>query len=168
LDIIIKLCSTFASFKNPELSEKWFRENVEMPQINAFVSLIKEALIRSYAGVEHMEKTERGPRGRRKSPSWPTFHRNGSFISMGNKEYLLNEMSIGQIIMYYNLGMETKYPTPDSTESKLSNMSYEQLKALRDEMREQGLSTVKEVEEKREQEAAELKQKLIEKYGDIE
>mgnify|MGYP007068768556 FL=1 len=82
--------------------------------------------------------------------------------------YLLNEMSIGQIIMYYNLGMETKYPTPDSTESKLSNMSYEQLKALRDEMREQGLSTVKEVEEKREQEAAELKQKLIEKYGDIE
>ena len=56
LDIIIKLCSTFASFKNPELSEKWFRENVEMPQINAFVSLIKEALIRSYAGVEQYGK----------------------------------------------------------------------------------------------------------------
>ena len=56
LDIIIKLCSIFASFKNPELSEKWFRENVEMPQINAFVSLIKEALIRSYAGVEQYGK----------------------------------------------------------------------------------------------------------------
>ena len=70
--------------------------------------------------------------------------------------------------MYYNLGMETKYPTPDSTESKLSNMSYEQLKALRDEMREEGLSTVSEPEQKKEQEAAENRQKLIEKYGDIE
>ena len=56
LDTIIKLCSTFASFKNPELSEKWIRENVEMPQRNAFVSLIKEALIRSYAGVEQYGK----------------------------------------------------------------------------------------------------------------
>ena len=68
------------------------------------------------------------------------------------KEYLLNEMSIGQIIMYYNLGMETKYPSEDSVDGKLKNMSYEQLKALRDEMREEGLSTVKEVEEKREKE----------------
>ena len=84
------------------------------------------------------------------------------------KEYLLNEMSIGQIIMYYNLGMETKYPSEDSANGKLKNMSYEQLKALRDEMREEGLSTVKEVEEKREKEAAELKQKMVEKYGDIE
>ena len=84
------------------------------------------------------------------------------------KEYLLNEMSIGQIIMYYNLGMETKYPSEDSTDSKLKNMSYEQLKALRDEMREEGLSTVSELEQKKEQEAAENRQKLIEKYGDIE
>jgi len=56
LDTIIKLCSTFASYKNPELNEKWFRDNVEMPQINAFVSLIKEALVRSYAGVEQYGK----------------------------------------------------------------------------------------------------------------
>jgi len=84
------------------------------------------------------------------------------------KEYLLNEMSIGQIIMYYNLGMETKYPSEDSANGKLKNMSYEQLKALRDEMREEGLSTVSELEQKKEQEAAENRQKLIEKYGDIE
>ena len=70
--------------------------------------------------------------------------------------------------MYYNLGMETKYPSEDSANGKLKNMSYEQLKALRDEMREEGLSTVSELEQKKEQEAAENRQKLIEKYGDIE
>ena len=51
------------------------------------------------------------------------------------KDYLLWNMSIGQIIMYYNMGMEAKYPDPDSDKNKLKNMSYDEVKAIRDEMR---------------------------------
>ena len=58
------------------------------------------------------------------------------------KDYLLWNMSIGQIIMYYNMGMEAKYPDPDSDKNKLKNMSYDEVKAIRDEMRNLGLSTV--------------------------
>ena len=77
------------------------------------------------------------------------------------KEYLLWHMSLGQIIMYFNLGAEAKNPTPDK--GKASNMSYNQLKAIRDGLRALGLSEHKAIEEKQ----AETKAELARKYGEI-
>jgi hypothetical protein len=56
------------------------------------------------------------------------------------KEYLLWEMTIGQIVMYHNLGIEMKYGAQgdtDTTTKKPSEMSYEELKAKRDQLRAQ-------------------------------
>jgi hypothetical protein len=48
------------------------------------------------------------------------------------KEYLLWEMSLGQIIMYHNLGIEQKYGKQNRKPKKASEMSHEELKALRE------------------------------------
>jgi hypothetical protein len=56
------------------------------------------------------------------------------------KEYLLWEMDIGQIVMYHNLGIELKYGKGDSDPSapkKPSEMSYDELKSVRDQLRAQ-------------------------------
>jgi hypothetical protein len=56
------------------------------------------------------------------------------------KEYLLWEMTIGQIVMYHNLGIEMKYgkqDDPDAPAKKPSEMSYDELKAVRDQLRAQ-------------------------------
>ena len=58
------------------------------------------------------------------------------------KEYLLRNMTIGQIIMYLNLGLEIKYPQPEKEGA--------QSKSVR---------TAKE--------ARELKQKLRDMYGEV-
>jgi len=68
------------------------------------------------------------------------------------KEYILKSMSIGQVILYLNVGIDTKYPKPK--EEGESNRSYEELKKARDEMIEAGLIDSKETLEK--------------KYGDID
>jgi hypothetical protein len=52
------------------------------------------------------------------------------------KEYLLWEMTIGQIIMYYNKGIEIKYGTEKTKSSGLVDMSEGQLRAWRDEMKQ--------------------------------
>ena len=54
------------------------------------------------------------------------------------KEYLLWEMSLPQIILYHNLGMELKYVKDDKPKS-LKEKSYDDLKKLKEEMVEQGL-----------------------------
>ena len=51
-DITVKLCSVFASYKNPDMDEAWFKDNCEASQINAFAMAIRESLTRSYKGVE--------------------------------------------------------------------------------------------------------------------
>ena len=54
------------------------------------------------------------------------------------KEYLLWEMTIGQIVMYHNLGIEMKHGKGDDTGTqtkKPSEMSYDELKAVRDQLR---------------------------------
>ena len=78
------------------------------------------------------------------------------------KEYLLWKMSLGQIIMYFNLGTEAKKPEPEN-KGKAADMSHSQLKAIRDELRQLGLSESKESKEKE----AEVKDELRKKYGDI-
>jgi hypothetical protein len=55
------------------------------------------------------------------------------------KEYLLWEMSFPQIIMYHKLGIEAKYPQAKKKKESLAEMSYDELKAKRQEMIEQGL-----------------------------
>jgi hypothetical protein len=56
------------------------------------------------------------------------------------KEYLLWKMSLGQIIMYYNLGFDQLNGGKEEKEKK----EYEELKKARDEMRAQGLIDKKE------------------------
>ncbi len=51
-DLTIKMCSTFASLKHPEMDENWFRENADARQLGVFASAIRTALEESYKGVE--------------------------------------------------------------------------------------------------------------------
>jgi hypothetical protein len=51
------------------------------------------------------------------------------------KEYLLWKMSIGQIVMYYNLGIESKYPHKTGGKRTARNMSHAELKDLKEQLR---------------------------------
>jgi hypothetical protein len=56
------------------------------------------------------------------------------------KEYLLWNMTLGQIVMYYNGGMEGKYGREEQQAPKitpLSKKSHAELKKVRDELRRQ-------------------------------
>lgn len=55
-ELTVKLCSVFASYKNPEMTPEWFLDNVSANQINEFAAAIKDALIVSYKGVEQYGK----------------------------------------------------------------------------------------------------------------
>jgi hypothetical protein len=63
----------------------------------------------------------------------------GIMYAWATKEYLLEQMSFGQIIMYLNYGAEIKYPkSKDNGKPKsLIGKSAEEIKARRDELREQ-------------------------------
>jgi hypothetical protein len=54
------------------------------------------------------------------------------------KEYLLWSMSLEQIILYYNLGIDIKYPKPDGGDNtpSLRDLSPDALTALRQEIRD--------------------------------
>jgi hypothetical protein len=52
------------------------------------------------------------------------------------KEYLLDHMSFGQIMLYLNEGMRFKYPPqPKSTDGSLVGASAEEIRRRRDELR---------------------------------
>lgn len=70
------------------------------------------------------------------------------------KEYLLYKMSLGQVIMYYNLGLEAKYGKSEEELEQEKNESYFKAKK---EMIENGLI---ESDEK-------VKEDLSKKFGDI-
>jgi hypothetical protein len=53
------------------------------------------------------------------------------------KEYLLWKMSLGQIIMYHNLGVEIKYGTGDKSKSSLANKSPKELRRIKDQLKKQ-------------------------------
>ena len=54
------------------------------------------------------------------------------------KEYLLEQMTFGQIIMYLNEGMRFKYPqSKQSTGNSLIGASGEEVRRQRDKLREQ-------------------------------
>ena len=56
-----------------------------------------------------------------------------------NKEYLLWEMSLGQIFMYLAIGFEQKYPKPQGEKPTLQGKSYDELMAIREDMKANGL-----------------------------
>jgi hypothetical protein len=51
------------------------------------------------------------------------------------KEYLLWEMSLAQIILYHNIGIELSYPKPEEDDEKpsIARMAADEVKKLRDE-----------------------------------
>jgi len=51
------------------------------------------------------------------------------------KEYLLWEMSLGQLVMYHNIGLEIKYPKPTGEKPSYADMSPTELKKARAEAR---------------------------------
>lgn len=55
------------------------------------------------------------------------------------KEYLLEHMSFGQIVMYLNEGIRFKYPKPQksSTGGSLVGASAEEIREARDRLRKQ-------------------------------
>jgi hypothetical protein len=70
------------------------------------------------------------------------------------KEYILYKMSVGQLIMYYNLGIETKFGKSEETLEQEKN---EKIEKARKEMIDNGLI---ESDEK-------VKEDLGKKFGDI-
>ena len=55
-DLTIELCAFFACVKDPDMNAEWFKKNVSAEQINSFANEIKEALNRSYKGLEEYGK----------------------------------------------------------------------------------------------------------------
>lgn len=57
------------------------------------------------------------------------------------KEYLLWEMSLGQIFMYLSIGFDQKYPKSNGIEEKptLKGKSHEELVRIREDMKASGL-----------------------------
>jgi len=51
-DFGIKLCSVFCSEQHPDMTYDWFVKNTDAGQVQQFSGLIKNALMKSYAGVE--------------------------------------------------------------------------------------------------------------------
>ena len=70
------------------------------------------------------------------------------------KDYILNNMSIGQVILYHNLGMETKYPSPETEEKR----DYDKFAQAKKELAAMGLIGAKD----------QKKVELAEQYGKIE
>jgi len=82
----------------------------------------------------------------------------GMMYAWANKEYLLWNMTIGQIVMYLNKGIEIKYGT--KSDDGLSKGKINELKKIRDQMREE--------EQKALENNADVKKELRRKYGEIE
>ena len=53
------------------------------------------------------------------------------------KEYLLEQMTFAQIVMYLNEGLRFKYPKPESKGNSLVGASAEEIRRRRDELRRQ-------------------------------
>ena len=59
----------------------------------------------------------------------------GMMYAWATKEYLFWEMTIGQILLYFNKGMEIKYPSTEKDDRVMANV--DELKKIRDEMKAQ-------------------------------
>lgn len=59
----------------------------------------------------------------------------GMMFSWATKEYILWEMSLGQLVMYHNIAIDIKNGTVKKGQKKLSEKSIEEIKKTRDELR---------------------------------
>jgi hypothetical protein len=73
------------------------------------------------------------------------------------KEYLLHNMSLGQIIMYHNLGVRQLNKTEKDKKDTLVGKSYEELAQIKKEMQDEGCIAPSHTTEA-----------LKKQYGDIE
>lgn len=51
-DLAVKMCSTFCELQHPDMTEKWFRENVDGIQLQGLQNAIRAALQQAYAGID--------------------------------------------------------------------------------------------------------------------
>jgi hypothetical protein len=65
----------------------------------------------------------------------------GLLYAWATKEYLLEQMSFGQIVMYHHYGLEIKYPKVSENDKPVSqslkDKSPEELKVYREQLRKQ-------------------------------
>ena len=64
----------------------------------------------------------------------------GILYSWATKEYLFENMTFGQIIMYLNYGLEIKYPQPPEDKKRIKptkEMTAEEFREERDRLRRQ-------------------------------
>ena len=85
------------------------------------------------------------------------------------KEYLLWEMSLSQVILYHNTGVDIKYPKPTDDKSVVKNLSKKELRKQAKESKRifaeaQAEEAEKQKQVEREAEAARLRHL----YGDID
>ncbi len=83
------------------------------------------------------------------------------------KEYLLWKMSLGQIVMYHNLGSDIKagVPVNGGNPRSLMNMPIEEVRKIRDDLRKKGYT--KGLNEGQDQKNETAKAPYRDKYGDI-
>jgi hypothetical protein len=55
-ELTVRLCAAFCTWKAPELTFEWFMTNADAAQVREFANMIREALERSYAGIEEYGK----------------------------------------------------------------------------------------------------------------
>jgi hypothetical protein len=51
-DLSVKLCAIFCSWKHPDMTDQWFRENVDGVQLHGLANAIRQALTQAYAGID--------------------------------------------------------------------------------------------------------------------
>jgi hypothetical protein len=51
-DLTVKCCAIFASVEHPEMTEEWFRKNVDARQAAEMAKVIRDTLLSSYEGVK--------------------------------------------------------------------------------------------------------------------
>jgi hypothetical protein len=80
------------------------------------------------------------------------------------KEYLLWEMSLAQLILYHNIGIDMKYPKPTGDKPSLQNMNEKTQQQSIDESK-RIWRQAKDEEERKQSE--ERKEPYRAKYGDV-
>jgi len=80
------------------------------------------------------------------------------------KEYLLWKMSLCQIILYHNLGIEIKYPKPEGSKPSIQDLDKKTRQQMIDEAKRIWRESKDEEDRKR---SEERKEPYRAKYGDV-
>lgn len=51
-DLAVRMCAVFCSLKHPDMTEEWFRANVDGIQLHGLAGEIRASLQRAYAGID--------------------------------------------------------------------------------------------------------------------